>query len=48
MWIDPKDMRAVITDEFIEGLAAGNERVATLVRAIRQDLDRYLTVVSGR
>lgn len=44
MWIDPHDMRAVITDEFIDGLASGNSKVVDLVRAIRTDLDRYLLV----
>lgn len=44
MWIDPREMRAVITDEFIEDLANGNTKVADLVRAIRGDLDRYLIV----
>jgi 8-oxo-dGTP pyrophosphatase MutT (NUDIX family) len=41
-WVDPVTMRAGLTDEVIDALAAGNERVATLVRHIRTDLDRYL------
>jgi 8-oxo-dGTP diphosphatase len=44
MWIKPEEMRAVITDEFIEDLASGNAKVGELVRAIRTDLDRYLAV----
>jgi hypothetical protein len=35
-------MRAGLTDEVIDVLAAGNERVGALVRHIRTDLDRYL------
>jgi 8-oxo-dGTP diphosphatase len=46
MWITPADMRAVITDEFIERLASGNDRVAALVVAIRDDLDRYLRLLA--
>jgi 8-oxo-dGTP pyrophosphatase MutT (NUDIX family) len=41
-WVDPIDMRAFLTDETIDALAAGNERVAALVRGVRGDLDRYL------
>jgi 8-oxo-dGTP pyrophosphatase MutT (NUDIX family) len=41
-WVDPVAMRAGLTDEVIAALAAGNERVAALVRGIRTDLDRYL------
>jgi 8-oxo-dGTP pyrophosphatase MutT (NUDIX family) len=41
-WIDPRDHRAALTDELIDGLAQGNPRVADLARHIRTDLDRYL------
>lgn len=41
-WVDPAAMRAALTDEVIAALAAGNERVGSLVEAIRTDLDRYL------
>jgi 8-oxo-dGTP pyrophosphatase MutT (NUDIX family) len=41
-WVDPVEMRASMTDAVIDALAAGDERVATLVRRIRTDLDRYL------
>jgi 8-oxo-dGTP diphosphatase len=41
-WVDPVTMRADLTDEVIDALAAGNERVGALVRHIRTDLDRYL------
>jgi 8-oxo-dGTP diphosphatase len=41
-WVDPVEMRTSMTDAVIDALAAGDERVATLVRRIRTDLDRYL------
>jgi 8-oxo-dGTP pyrophosphatase MutT (NUDIX family) len=41
-WTDPVDMRSLLTDEVIDGLAAGDERVGLLVRRIRDDLDGYL------
>lgn len=41
-WVDPVRMRTTMTDAAIDGLAAGNDAVATLVRRIRDDLDRYL------
>jgi len=48
MWIDPRDMRSTITDEFIADLAAGNEGVAKLVGEIRDDLDRYLALMTPK
>ena len=41
-WVDPVEMRAVLTDDVIAGIANGDERVTTLVGHIRTDLDRYL------
>jgi 8-oxo-dGTP pyrophosphatase MutT (NUDIX family) len=41
-WVDPVDMRALMTDDAIAALAQGNDRVAALVRGVRDDLDRYL------
>jgi 8-oxo-dGTP diphosphatase len=41
-WVDPVEMRALLTDEVIDALAEGNERVAALVRSVRTDLDRYI------
>ncbi|HEX5096949.1 MAG TPA: hypothetical protein VFX21_13075 [Acidimicrobiia bacterium] len=35
-------MRALLTDDAIAALAAGNERVVGLVTGVRDDLDRYL------
>jgi 8-oxo-dGTP diphosphatase len=47
-WVDPADMRALMTDEFLADIAANNERAAgTLVR-IREDLDRYIRRVGRR
>jgi 8-oxo-dGTP diphosphatase len=47
-WVDPVEYRAVFTDEVIEALALGNERVASLVRRIRADFDRYLAQIGRR
>ena len=41
-WVDPHEMRASITDEFIDALAQGDERLGALIQAIRDDLDTYL------
>jgi 8-oxo-dGTP diphosphatase len=41
-WVDPRRMRATLTDEFIADLGRGDERVARLVANVRDDLDRYL------
>jgi 8-oxo-dGTP pyrophosphatase MutT (NUDIX family) len=41
-WVDPVEMRALLTDEVIETIAQGNERASALVREVRTDLDRYL------
>jgi 8-oxo-dGTP diphosphatase len=41
-WVDPVQMRALLTDEAIDALAGGDERVHTLVGRIRDDLDRYV------
>lgn len=44
-WDDPVELRAGLTDELIDALAAGNAKVGELVRHIRIDLDRYLARV---
>jgi hypothetical protein len=41
-WVDPVAMRASMSDDVIDALADDDERVATLVRRIRADLDHYL------
>jgi 8-oxo-dGTP diphosphatase len=41
-WVDPVAMRASMSDDVIDALADGDERVSTLLRRIRVDLDRYL------
>ncbi|MFP5320264.1 MAG: NUDIX hydrolase [Acidimicrobiia bacterium] len=41
-WTDPVKWRSAWTDDVVEAVAAGNERVGQLVRNIRTDLDRYL------
>jgi 8-oxo-dGTP pyrophosphatase MutT (NUDIX family) len=45
-WTDPVELRAGLTDELIDALAAGNQRVGDLVRHIRIDLDRYLARIA--
>jgi 8-oxo-dGTP pyrophosphatase MutT (NUDIX family) len=47
-WVDPVEQRALITDEVIDALAQGDERVADLVRNVRADLDCYLARVGRR
>lgn len=47
-WDDPVELRAGLTDELIDALADGNEKVGSLVRHIRVDLDRYLGRVGRR
>jgi 8-oxo-dGTP diphosphatase len=42
-WVDPHEMRATITDDFIEALAEGDARLGGLIQSIRDDLDEYLT-----
>jgi 8-oxo-dGTP diphosphatase len=46
-WVDPQEMRATITDEFIGALAQGDERLGALIQAIRDDLDEYLARRQG-
>jgi hypothetical protein len=40
-------MRALLTDEVLDGMARGDERILTLLRHIRTDLDRYLAKTAG-
>ena|SRR5258706_10884428 len=47
-WVKASDMRALLTDEVLEGMARGEERILTLLRHIRLDLDRYLTRIAAR
>jgi hypothetical protein len=35
-------MRALLTDEVIDSIAGGDDRLLDLVRGVRTDLDRYL------
>jgi 8-oxo-dGTP diphosphatase len=46
LWVDPLDMRALLTDEVIESIAHGDERVTQLVQGVRDDLHRYLAVMA--
>ena len=45
-WVKASDMRALMSDEVIEQIAGGDERVLQLVRGVRTDLDRYLKRVA--
>ena len=45
-WVDPLEYRAVFSDEAIDALAAGDDRIGSLVRHIRTDFDRYLSRIS--
>ena len=41
-WVRAADMRALLSDEVIAELAAGEARIDSLLRHIAADLDRYL------
>ena len=41
-WVKARDMRALLTDEVMAGIAGGEERIASLLRGISADLDEYL------
>ena len=41
-WVDPVDMRALLTDETIEGSRAATSVSPRSVLGVRDDLDRYL------
>jgi 8-oxo-dGTP pyrophosphatase MutT (NUDIX family) len=47
-WVKASAMRALLTDEVLEGMARGEERILTLLRHIRADLDHYLARLAGR
>jgi 8-oxo-dGTP diphosphatase len=46
-WARASDMRGLLTDEVIAGLAGSREDVTDLLRHIRTDLDRYLARVGS-
>ena len=46
-WVKASDMRALLTDDAITDMAAGNDDVARLLGNIRTDLDRYLARVES-
>jgi 8-oxo-dGTP pyrophosphatase MutT (NUDIX family) len=46
-WVKAGDMRALFTDEVLDAMAKGEERILTLLRHIRTDLDRYLARVAS-
>jgi mutator protein MutT len=46
-WVKATDMRALLTDEVLTQMARGEERILTLLRHIRTDLDRYLARIGS-
>lgn len=46
-WVDPLDMRALMTDDLLADIAAKNERSADTLVRIRDDLDRYIGRIGG-
>jgi 8-oxo-dGTP pyrophosphatase MutT (NUDIX family) len=44
-WAKASDMRAVLTDEVIEQVSGGRDQVASILRHVRTDLERYLARV---
>jgi mutator protein MutT len=45
-WVKAEDMRALLTDEVLDQIARGDDRILALLQHIRTDLDRYLKRVS--
>lgn len=45
-WVSAADTLALLTDESIAALSAGNDQVAALLRHIRADLERHLAKVA--
>jgi 8-oxo-dGTP pyrophosphatase MutT (NUDIX family) len=41
-WVAPSDMRAVMSDELLDTISGGDERIGAALRAIRDDLDRFI------
>lgn len=41
-WVRATDMQALLTDDTIDAMAQGDERITTLLRNIRTDLEQYL------
>ena len=41
-WVRPQDMQALLSEEFITELAAGDGRVESILRHVSSDLDRYV------
>ena len=45
-WVQATDMQALLSDETIEAMAQGDERITTLLRNIRTDLEHYLARIT--
>jgi len=46
-WVDPADLAQLLAPEGIETLAEGDDRVASLLGNIAEDLDRYLALITA-
>jgi 8-oxo-dGTP pyrophosphatase MutT (NUDIX family) len=46
-WVKAADMRALLTDDVIAGIAGGRDAIVSLLGHIRGDLDRYLARVGA-
>jgi 8-oxo-dGTP pyrophosphatase MutT (NUDIX family) len=42
-WVDPREMRALLTDEVLEQIAGDRDDVRSILGHVRTDLDRYLS-----
>jgi 8-oxo-dGTP pyrophosphatase MutT (NUDIX family) len=46
-WVDPRDMRALLTDDVLEQIAGDRDDVRSILTHVRTDLDRYLARTSA-
>jgi len=46
-WVDPTKFAAMFTEELIVGVAAGDGRIDSMLRAIRDDANRFLAYSAG-
>mgnify|MGYP001555685200 CR=1 FL=1 len=41
-WVDPTELRALFDPDAVAAIAAGDDRIAALLRLVGEDLERYL------
>ena len=46
-WVDPGEWSGLFTEDGIEAIAGGHPKITALIRAIGDDLARYLAIVDG-